>query len=144
MPTLVPRRLTEEAVEGGATAVPLVTYDFLDFKVGPQVRLLRQQFGPIAWLPVRVASKRCKWSFVFSRTTGTVLCECHNIKRVPCHSRVDQYRRLCRDTNMCVMRLFRVLVRLDFEGMNTILSKCLCNSCVHSELAGGRAVRPAG
>lgn len=33
----VPRRLTEETVRGDTAAVPLVTYDFLDFKVGPQV-----------------------------------------------------------------------------------------------------------
>lgn len=39
MPTEAPRRLTEETVRLGAAAVPLMTYDFLDFKVGPQVRL---------------------------------------------------------------------------------------------------------
>lgn len=33
----VPRRLTEETVHGDTAAEPLVTYDFLDFKVGPQV-----------------------------------------------------------------------------------------------------------
>ncbi|CAN0295808.1 unnamed protein product [Pylaiella littoralis] len=34
--TQAPRRLTEETLSAGAAAVPLMTYDFLDFKVGPQ------------------------------------------------------------------------------------------------------------
>lgn len=37
VPTEVPRRLTEETVRGDTAAVPLVTYDFLDFNIGPQV-----------------------------------------------------------------------------------------------------------
>lgn len=41
IPTKVPRRLTEETVRGDAAAVPLVTYDFLDVKIGPQVRIYR-------------------------------------------------------------------------------------------------------
>lgn len=40
VPTVAPRRLTEETVRVGATAVPLMTYDFLDFNIGPQVRIL--------------------------------------------------------------------------------------------------------
>lgn len=35
--SLVPRRLTEETVVVGAAAAPLMTYDFRDIKVGPQV-----------------------------------------------------------------------------------------------------------
>lgn len=54
MPTEVPRRLTEETVRGDTAPVPLVTYDFLDFKIGPQVcfswglivLLLHPQFVP--------------------------------------------------------------------------------------------------
>lgn len=37
VPAAVPRRLTEETVMEDAAAVPLVTYDFREFKVGPQV-----------------------------------------------------------------------------------------------------------
>lgn len=37
MPAAVPRRLTEETIIEDAAAVPLVTYDFREFKVGPQV-----------------------------------------------------------------------------------------------------------
>eukprot|EP00752_Nemacystus_decipiens_P001465 g1441.t1 len=38
--TQVPRRLTEETIRGDTAAVPLVTYDFLDFKMGPQAQEL--------------------------------------------------------------------------------------------------------
>ncbi|CAM9950116.1 unnamed protein product [Ascophyllum nodosum] len=38
--TQAPRRLTEEAVTLGTTAIPLVTYDFLNFKAGPQAQEL--------------------------------------------------------------------------------------------------------
>lgn len=37
VPAAVPRRLIEETVMEDAAAVPLVTYEFRDFKVGPQV-----------------------------------------------------------------------------------------------------------
>lgn len=58
--TLVPRRLTEESVEGGTDVVPLVTYDFLDLKVGPQVRHLRQS-GPTVW-PLSAGYRGLAWS----------------------------------------------------------------------------------
>lgn len=37
MSAAVPKRLIEETVRGDTAAAPLVTYDFRDFKVGPQV-----------------------------------------------------------------------------------------------------------
>lgn len=37
VPIVAPRRLTEETVREDATAVPLVTYDFMDLNIAPQV-----------------------------------------------------------------------------------------------------------
>lgn len=46
VPTVAPRRLTEETLRVGAAAVPLMTYDFLDFNIGPQVRhSIRSKLG---------------------------------------------------------------------------------------------------
>lgn len=53
MPIVAPRRLTEETVRAGTAAVPLMTYDFLDFKVGPQVRLsIRPKLGVLEQPPL--------------------------------------------------------------------------------------------